>query len=167
VVSSAFSPRARRAPDGGSHDGDGVVVEHGGHVFRGKLVGGVADQETRLADRTVADDDAPEEVHVSALLFECGIQCKERQRTLLLRPPWWVVCSVEDVKGVVRRISRSRNSRLLFEVCKRAWAQGRVRAIEFRDGAVALELWLAVQNEGSGGGARLEHGQSVLRVLLP
>jgi hypothetical protein len=44
---------------GSSHNGDGVVVEDGGHIFRRELVRGVADEQTCLADRTVADDDAP------------------------------------------------------------------------------------------------------------
>lgn len=42
-----------------SHYGDGVVIEHGGNIFRGKLVRGVTDEETCLADSTIADDDAP------------------------------------------------------------------------------------------------------------
>jgi hypothetical protein len=57
---------------GGSHHSDGVVVEDGRDVFRRKLVRGVADEETCLADRTVANDDAPKE---SALVSEretCG-----------------------------------------------------------------------------------------------
>lgn len=45
----------------GSHDGDGVVIEDGGDIFRGELVGGVADEQTCLSDSTVADDDAPAE----------------------------------------------------------------------------------------------------------
>jgi phage terminase large subunit-like protein len=44
---------------GCSHNSDGVVVEDCGHVFRRELVRGVTDEETCLADRTVADDDAP------------------------------------------------------------------------------------------------------------
>jgi hypothetical protein len=44
---------------GSSHDGDGVVVEDGGDIFRGELVRGVADEKTCLADSTVTDDDAP------------------------------------------------------------------------------------------------------------
>jgi hypothetical protein len=51
--------------EGGSHNGDGVVVEDGGHIFRGELVRGVADQQTCLADGTVADDDAPAQRMVS------------------------------------------------------------------------------------------------------
>ena len=39
-----------------SHDGNGIVVEDGRDVFRGKLVGGVTDKEARLADSTVTDD---------------------------------------------------------------------------------------------------------------
>lgn len=52
---------ARKKQGEGSHDGHGVVVEDRGDVFRGKLVGGIADEQTCLADRTVADDDAPAE----------------------------------------------------------------------------------------------------------
>ncbi len=50
-----------------SHDGHGVVVKHGRHVLRGEFVGGVADEQTCFAHRTVADDDAPrgESQHVS------------------------------------------------------------------------------------------------------
>jgi hypothetical protein len=44
---------------GNSHDGDGIVVEDSGDIFRGELVGGIADEETSLADCTIADDDAP------------------------------------------------------------------------------------------------------------
>lgn len=40
------------------HDSDGIVVKDGGDVFGGELVGRVADQETRLPDSTVANDDA-------------------------------------------------------------------------------------------------------------
>jgi hypothetical protein len=48
----------QRAEKESSHNGDGVVVEHGGDIFRGELVGGVADEQTCLADSTVTDDDA-------------------------------------------------------------------------------------------------------------
>jgi hypothetical protein len=44
---------------GGSHNGDGVVVEDGGDIFRGELVRGVTNEQTCLADGTVTDDDAP------------------------------------------------------------------------------------------------------------
>ena len=40
-----------------SHDGNGIIVEDGRDVFRGELVGGVADEQARLADGTVTDDD--------------------------------------------------------------------------------------------------------------
>ena len=46
---------------GGSHYSDGVVIEDRRDIFGGKLVRGVADKETCLADSTVADDDAPVE----------------------------------------------------------------------------------------------------------
>lgn len=46
---------------GCSHYSDGVVVEDRRDIFRGKLVCGVADKETCLADSTVTDDDAPVE----------------------------------------------------------------------------------------------------------
>ena len=72
---------------GGSHDSHGVVVENCGNVFRGKLVRGVADEETCLADRTVADDDAPGEGVVLVLgalqmpegrLWElCVLDCRD------------------------------------------------------------------------------------------
>jgi hypothetical protein len=42
-----------------SHNGDGVVVEDGGDIFRGELVGGITNEQTCLADGTVTDDDAP------------------------------------------------------------------------------------------------------------
>jgi hypothetical protein len=45
--------------EGHSHDGDGIVVEDGRHIFRRELVGGVADEKTSLANGTVADDNAP------------------------------------------------------------------------------------------------------------
>ena len=41
------------------HDGHGIVVKDRGHVFRGEFIGGVADQQTRLSHRTVADHHAP------------------------------------------------------------------------------------------------------------
>jgi hypothetical protein len=47
--------------EGSSHYGNGVVVENGGDIFGRKLVRGVADEETCLADGTVADYDAPAE----------------------------------------------------------------------------------------------------------
>jgi hypothetical protein len=50
---------AGRYERGGSHDGDGVVVEDGGDIFRGELVGGVTDEQTCLANGTVADYDTP------------------------------------------------------------------------------------------------------------
>jgi hypothetical protein len=44
---------------GGIHNGYGVIVEDGWDIFRGKLIRGVADEQTCLADCTVTDDDAP------------------------------------------------------------------------------------------------------------
>lgn len=41
-----------------SHDGDGVVVEDCRDIFRGEFVGSVANEETGLANGTVADDNA-------------------------------------------------------------------------------------------------------------
>jgi hypothetical protein len=49
---------------GSSHNGHGVVVEDGGNIFRGELVGGIADEETSLADCTIADDDTPARVAI-------------------------------------------------------------------------------------------------------
>lgn len=37
------------------HDRYGIVVEDGGHVFGRKLIGGVADEKTGLANSTVSD----------------------------------------------------------------------------------------------------------------
>lgn len=42
-----------------SHHGHGIVIEDGGNVFGGELVGGVADKEACLAHGTVTDDHAP------------------------------------------------------------------------------------------------------------
>jgi hypothetical protein len=39
------------------HYRDGVVIEDSGHIFRWKLVGGVGYQQTRLAHRTVSNND--------------------------------------------------------------------------------------------------------------
>lgn len=50
---------------GGSHDGDGVVVKYSGDIFRGELVGGVTDEQTCLANGTVADYDTPRREGVS------------------------------------------------------------------------------------------------------
>jgi len=50
-----------RGAKGGSHYGHGVVVEDCGDIFRGKLVGRIADEKTCLADSTVADDNTPAE----------------------------------------------------------------------------------------------------------
>jgi hypothetical protein len=82
-----FSNYASERAKGGSHDSHGVVVEDCGNVFRGKLVRGVADEETCLADRTVADDDAPVEGIVLVLgalrmpegrLWElCVLDCRD------------------------------------------------------------------------------------------
>lgn len=44
---------------GGSHNGDSVVVEDRGDIFRRELIRGVTDEETCLADSTVANNDAP------------------------------------------------------------------------------------------------------------
>jgi hypothetical protein len=41
------------------HYRDGIVVEDGGNVFRRELVGGIADEQARLTDGTVTDDDTP------------------------------------------------------------------------------------------------------------
>lgn len=41
------------------HDSYGIVVEHGRHVFRGELVGGVGDQQAGFANGTVPNDYAP------------------------------------------------------------------------------------------------------------
>lgn len=51
----------QRATDCGGHlhDSDGIVVKDGWDVFRGKLVGGVADKKTSLSDSTVTDNDTP------------------------------------------------------------------------------------------------------------
>lgn len=55
------------ATTGGSnvHDRDNIVIEDGGHVFRGELVRRVADEKTCLADRTVTDNHAPGEQDTS------------------------------------------------------------------------------------------------------
>lgn len=42
-----------------SHYGDGVVIKDGRDIFRGELVGCVADEKTSLSDSTIADNDAP------------------------------------------------------------------------------------------------------------
>lgn len=62
AVSTCFGSHALQwweGAKGGSHYGHGIVVEDCGDIFRGKFVGGIADEETCLADRTVADDDTP------------------------------------------------------------------------------------------------------------
>jgi hypothetical protein len=41
------------------HDGDGIVVEDRGNVFRWKLIRGIAYKQTGLADCTVAYNNAP------------------------------------------------------------------------------------------------------------
>jgi hypothetical protein len=46
----------------GLHDCDGVVVKYGWDILGGKLVCSVGNQQARLADSTVADDDAPRKV---------------------------------------------------------------------------------------------------------
>lgn len=51
--------QAKGTGEGSSHDSHGIVVKDCGHVFGGELVCGVADEQTSLADGTVADDDAP------------------------------------------------------------------------------------------------------------
>ena len=40
------------------HYGHGIVVENCRHIFRRELVGGIADEETRLADGTVTHNNA-------------------------------------------------------------------------------------------------------------
>jgi len=41
------------------HYRDGIVVEDGRNIFRRELVCGIADEQARLTDGTVADDDTP------------------------------------------------------------------------------------------------------------
>jgi hypothetical protein len=41
------------------HYRDGIIVEDCRDVFRGELVGSVADEQARLTDGTVTDDDTP------------------------------------------------------------------------------------------------------------
>jgi hypothetical protein len=80
-----------RSGEGSSHNGDGVVVEDCGDIFRGELVCGVANEKTCLADRTVADDDAPARGLVSYYWTLSGSQAAESwggAHTLLLQPPW-------------------------------------------------------------------------------
>lgn len=43
----------------GLHDCDGVVVEYCWDILGGKLVCSVGNQQARLTDSTVANDDAP------------------------------------------------------------------------------------------------------------
>lgn len=42
-----------------SHDGNSIVVEDGGNVFAREFVGGIADEQTRLAHGSVADNNTP------------------------------------------------------------------------------------------------------------
>ena len=44
--------------DGHSHHGDGIIIKHRRHILRGKLVGGVTDEQAGLAHSTVTDDHA-------------------------------------------------------------------------------------------------------------
>jgi hypothetical protein len=48
------------------HDCHGIVVEDGGHIFRGEFVGGVRNQQTGLSNRTVADNNAPTAVSLAS-----------------------------------------------------------------------------------------------------
>lgn len=41
------------------HHRDGIVVEYGRNIFRRELVGCVADEQARLPDGTVTDNDTP------------------------------------------------------------------------------------------------------------
>lgn len=43
-----------------SHYGDGIVVEDGRNVFGREFVGGIADEETSLANGSITDNDASE-----------------------------------------------------------------------------------------------------------
>lgn len=43
------------------HYGHGIVVENCRHIFRRELVGGIADEETRLADGTVTHNNTSAE----------------------------------------------------------------------------------------------------------
>lgn len=45
------------------HDRDGIVVEDGRHVLRGKFVGRVGDEQAGLTDGTVAHHDALYRLH--------------------------------------------------------------------------------------------------------
>jgi hypothetical protein len=42
------------------HHGHGVIVEHGGNIFGGELVGCVGNEQARLSHGTVTDHDTPE-----------------------------------------------------------------------------------------------------------
>jgi len=50
-----------------SHDGNGVVVEHGGNIFRGEFVSRVADEEACFANGTVTDDNTSIGVELALL----------------------------------------------------------------------------------------------------
>lgn len=56
----------------GLHDSDGIVVKDCRDVFGWELVRSVADQETGLANSTIADDDTPAS-HLSWCLFETTV----------------------------------------------------------------------------------------------
>ena len=59
---------------GSSHHRDGIVVEYSRHIFRGKLVGRVADEETGLADCTISDDDTSASVSICPAFSRVGVK---------------------------------------------------------------------------------------------
>jgi hypothetical protein len=41
------------------HNRDSIIVKYGRDIFRREFIGGVANQQTRLSDSTVANNHAP------------------------------------------------------------------------------------------------------------
>ena len=62
VVSlSCSSPHTGDPMEPDLHHGHGVVVEHGGDIFGGELVGCVGNEQAGLSNGAVTDHDTPEE----------------------------------------------------------------------------------------------------------
>ena len=85
------------------HDSDSIVVKDGGDILGGELVGGVRDQQARLADGTVTNDNTPE-LRKARSAGVTGIDKIWRAylivaTTILLRESWFPMLAADVEAG--------------------------------------------------------------------